>query len=71
MKEIFKVQISLNGPEPKMMLVYNKNRTSNGQFEADAKIMKLMGKESKKFFYGEHPKTGPIQLGEEAPWQGW
>ncbi len=48
--QIFKFQVSLT--KPKMVLVYNEDKSIMGQWPFDKSTLKIMGKKKKAFFYG-------------------
>jgi len=69
---IVKVQISkyTTGDTPQM-LIYNKDHSVMHQDNATKKIIKMVGKEKKRFFYCTVNKKGVINLENIAPWQNW
>ena len=68
---IFKVQVSLfSSDDRKTVMIYNKDRSIEGQFPL-GKELKQYAKDRAKFFvYGEMIGTETNILGE-APWQEW
>ena len=70
-KIIFKIQISLFTTEGHIqVMVYNEDRSIQGQFDMSKEI-KQMAKGRKKFFvYGEMIGT-EVNILSEAPWQNW
>ena len=70
-KIIFKVQISLFTSEAKpQVMIYNEDRSIEGQFLLVKEIKQLARGRAKFFVYGEMIETEVNILGE-APWQEW
>ena len=75
-KHIVKVQVSIFSSDKgksgkRQVLLYNKDRTIEAQFDANKTIIDKMDGDLKKFFYANYHKNGTIELLDEAPWQSW
>lgn len=68
-RDIFKVQLALNNDN---ILVYNKDRSSVGEFKQDKVIKKLARGRLKFYVYTKpHKNKCHIEILGEAPCQDW
>lgn len=70
-KEIFKIQLPLEGTMEPMALIYNSDRSREFYLPLTKQLTDMMKGRPKTFFFAKDDGLGQVEFLEEAPWQNW